>query len=216
MENSTNPVKVTTMKRMNLRDIWTNEAASFTPWLAENIHLLGEAIGTQLDIQGQERAIGIFRADIVASDALTGEAVLIENQIEQTDHSHLGQLLTYAAGLQAATIVWIAGHFCDEHRAALDWLNQITTNGMRFFGIEIELWSVDSSTPAARFNVVCKPNVWKKRFSSSGASERAEAYILDCLSKEIRPSITDVMAGANVSRDTAIKTRNKLGLGTKA
>lgn len=118
-------IQVTSMMRVSLREAWIDEARQFTPWLAENIHLLGETIGTQLEVQAQEKPIGMFRADIVALDTLTNETVLIENQLERTDHSHLGQLLTYASGLQAGIMVWVAGQFCDEHRAALDWLNQI-------------------------------------------------------------------------------------------
>lgn len=163
MEQLADLPKVTTMKRMGLREIWVDEAKQFTPWLAENIQLLNEATGLQLEVQAQEKSVGIFRADIVANDIMTGETVLIENQIEETDHCHLGQIFTYTSGLQAGTAIWIAARFNDEHRAALDWLNQITVTGVRFFGLEIELWSVEGSMPAAKLNVVCRPNDWKKR-----------------------------------------------------
>ena len=110
------------LEKIELRDIWRTEAMDFTPWLAqsENLALLGEALGMELEIEAQERNVGPFRADILCKDALDGSWVLIENQLEHTDHTHLGQLLTYAAGLHAATIVWVAGRFTDEHRAALD------------------------------------------------------------------------------------------------
>jgi Domain of unknown function (DUF4268) len=94
-----------------------------------------------------------------------GHWVLIENQLRRTDHGHLGQLLTYAAGLQAVTIVWIAAPFTEEHRAALDWLNDVTDERVRFFGVEIELWRIGNSPPAPRFNVVSKPNEWVKSVS---------------------------------------------------
>lgn len=151
----------------DLRGIWLNEATSFTPWLArpENLTLLGEAVGIDLEFEAQERNVGPFRADILCKDALNGQWVLVENQLERTDHGHLGQLMTYAAGLQAVTLVWIAARFTDEHRAALDWLNKITDRDFRFFGIEVELWRIGDSPPAPRFNVVAKPNDWTKSVS---------------------------------------------------
>ena len=123
--------------KVPLREFWEGEASDFTPWLAdeENISLLGDTIGVELEVEAQERNVGPFRADILCKDTLTDNWVLIENQLELTDHTHLGQLLTYAAGLNAVTVVWIAERFTDEHRAALDWLNEITAEGFSFFGL---------------------------------------------------------------------------------
>ncbi len=106
--------------------------------------------------------MGPFRADILCKDTATDHWVLIENQLERTDHTHLGQLLTYAAGLQAVTIVWIAQRFTDEHRAALDWLNDVTDEGIAFFGLEVELWRIGDSPVAPKFNIVSSPNEWTK------------------------------------------------------
>ncbi|MCC7363364.1 MAG: DUF4268 domain-containing protein [Dehalococcoidia bacterium] len=144
----------------DIRVVWQNEATQFTPWLAqpENISLLGEAIGMELEVEAQEKDVGPFRADILCKETVGGHYVLIENQIERTDHSHLGQLLTYAAGLDAVTIVWIARRFADEHRAALDWLNRATGEDINFFGLEIEVWQIGDSPYAPKFNVVSKPN----------------------------------------------------------
>ena len=116
------------LTRVDLRDIWTSEAIDFTPWLAqpENISILGDTLGIDLELEAQEKAVGPFRADILCKDIGTDSWVLVENQLERTDHTHLGQLLTYASGLQAVTIVWIAARFTEEHRATLDWLNKIT------------------------------------------------------------------------------------------
>jgi len=146
-----------------LREAWQNETRQFTPWLAkpQNITLLGDAIGIQMDDVSEEKSVGPFRADILCKDA-SGNYVLIENQLETTDHRHLGQLLTYAAGLKAVTIVWIAKQFTEEHRAALDWLNNNTTKDVNFFGIEIELWKIGNSPLAPKFNIVAKPNDWSK------------------------------------------------------
>lgn len=152
------------LEPVELRELWNGEASDFTPWLAQedNIELLSEAINLELEVQGQEEAVGPFRADILCKDTLTIKYVLIENQLEKTDHTHLGQLLTYAAGLDAAAIIWIAKKFTEEHRAALDWLNDITTEDINFFGIEIEVWKIGDSYPAPKFNLVAKPNEWTK------------------------------------------------------
>src|ERR1044071_9814117 len=132
------------LEKVYLRVVWINESDDFTPWLAAeaNIEILGDAIGMELEVEAQEQSVGPFRADILCKDTANGNWVLIENQLERTDHTHLAQLLTYAAGLKAVTIVWIANLFTEEHRAALDWLNEITDSRFNFFGLEIELWKI--------------------------------------------------------------------------
>lgn len=157
------------LTRVDLRDIWTSEAVDFTPWLArpENIALLGEALGIDFELEAQEKAVGPFRADILCKDIGTDHWVLIENQLERTDHSHLGQLLTYASGLEAVTIIWIAARFTEEHRSTLDWLNRITDESFRFFGLEVELWRIGDSLAAPKFNIVSKPNDWSQAVSQA-------------------------------------------------
>ena len=152
------------LQHVDLRTIWKSEPTEFTPWLArsENLALLGETLGLGLELEAQEKAVGPFRADIICKDINTGTWVLIENQLGRTDHTHMGQLLTYAAGLQAVTIVWLAARFTDEHRAVLDWLNKITHEDFHFFGLEIELWKICDSPAAPKFNIVSKPNDWSK------------------------------------------------------
>jgi len=152
------------IEKVDLREVWKDEAGQFTPWLAmeENIQLLSDLIGISLEVQSQEQSVGSFRADILCKDTANDHWVLIENQLERTDHTHLGQLLTYAAGLEAVTIIWIAQHFTEEHRAALDWLNEITEDNINFFGIEIELIRIGNSDIAPDFNIVSKPNDWSK------------------------------------------------------
>lgn len=152
------------LERVDLRDIWATEAQDFTPWLAqeENLSVLGDTISMELELEAQEKDVGPFRADILCKDTVDGDWVLIENQLERTDHLHLGQLLTYAAGLEAVTIVWVASTFTDEHRSALDWLNDITDERFRFFGLEVELWRIAASPPAPKFNVISKPNDWSR------------------------------------------------------
>lgn len=158
---------MTTLGRLepvDLRQVWTSEATQFTPWLAraENLSVLSETLGIDLELEAQERPVGPFRADILCKDVTTDRWVLIENQLERTDHTHLGQLLTYASGLEAVTIVWIAARFTEEHRSTLDWLNRITDESFRFFGLEVELWRIGNSPAAPKFNIVSKPNDWSQ------------------------------------------------------
>lgn len=164
------------LERVDLRTVWANEANDFTPWLAteENLALLGDTINMDLELEAQEQHVGPFRADILCKDITSGDWVVIENQLNRTDHSHLGQILTYAAGLKAATIVWIADEFTDQHRAAVDWLNEITDARFGFFGLEMDLWKIDASPPAPRFNIVCKPNDWSRELTAGAHSARTE------------------------------------------
>lgn len=166
------------LEQVDLRNVWLSESGDFTPWLAEepNISLLADTLGMDLEVEAQEKSVGPYRADIVCKDTTDGSMVLIENQLEKTDHTHLGQLLTYAAGLDAVTIVWIAERFTDEHRAALDWLNEITGEKVSFFGLEIELWKIGTSPIAPKFNVVSKPNDWIK---GGGGGSRGGAVVTE-------------------------------------
>jgi hypothetical protein len=159
------------MEQVDLREVWLSESGDFTPWLArdDNISLLADTLGLDLEVVAKEKEVGPYRADILCKDTTDGTFVLIENQLEKTDHTHLGQLMTYAAGLDAVTIVWIAERFTDEHRAALDWLNEVTGEKVSFFGLEIELWRIGTSPIAPKFNVVSKPNDWIKGGSGGGA-----------------------------------------------
>ena len=160
------------LERVNdLREAWATEDQDFTPWLArpENLAVLAETLGLELETEAQEKPVGPFRADILCKEIGSDAWVLIENQLERTDHVHLGQLMTYAAGLQTVTIVWIARSFTDEHRAALDWLNRITDEQFHFFGLEVELWRIGESPPAPKFNIVSKPNDWSRSIARAAA-----------------------------------------------
>ena len=152
------------LEPVNLRRVWANEESDFTPWLADqkNLAILGDALGMSLEFVSREEAVGPYSADILCRDSNDGTQVVVENQLESTDHDHLGKLLTYAAHLGARVLVWIAKSFTDQHRAALDWLNEVSETGTRFFGLEIELWQIGESPPAPKFNVVARPNDWTK------------------------------------------------------
>ena len=154
------------LEEVELREIWPDEAQDFTPWLAkeENLAFLGETLSMELEFEGQEISVGDFRADILCRNTADGSRVLIENQFEKTDHKHLGQILTYTAGLDIHTVIWIAEEFREEHRAALDRLNEITDEHYQCFGIEIKVWQIGDSVcaRAPQFEIVSSPNDWSR------------------------------------------------------
>ena len=154
--------KLGRIEKGDLREAWPHEAADFTPWLAEHISELGEALGMELELQSQEARVGTFSLDLLARVSGTDRMVIIENQLEPTNHDHLGKLLTYAGGYDANVIIWVAKDFRDEHRQALDWLNQRTEEDTEFFGVVVEVWKIDSSRPAPHFNLVATPNEWQR------------------------------------------------------
>lgn len=165
-----------TLDSVDLREVWQNEAADFTPWLADNLDSLGDALQMEIDTEDvdTEVSVGKYSADILCRDASDNSRIVIENQFGSTNHDHLGKLLTYASGLDSdpplRSVIWISETFNDEHRSTLDWLNRISHDEIRFFGVTIELLKIEGSKPAPRFNIVVSPNDWTKtvRASSSG------------------------------------------------
>jgi len=147
------------LRTIDARSQWANEATDFTPWLAneENIGRLGAALGIELEVENTEVAVGPYSADILARDSSSGDYVVIENQLGKIDHDHIGKAITYAGVLSAGAVVWIAAEFTEEHKKAIDWLNDNSSEDVSFFGVRIELWKIDNSRPAIRFNVVSRP-----------------------------------------------------------
>ena len=168
-------VELGKLKRVDPRSVWIHEARDFTPWLREHIELLSEAVGLELDLVETESPVGDFTVDLYAKDLNTGGWVIIENQLEQTDHNHLGQLMTYAAGKEAGVVIWISPSFRDEHRQALDWMNEITGDTVSFFGIELEVLQIDESARAPHFKLVAQPNEWSPTIPEALTS-RQRAY----------------------------------------
>jgi hypothetical protein len=144
---------------VDVRTCWADEARDFTPWLAtpEGIALLSDSVGLGLEVDSTEIRVGPYAADILARDA-TDAYVVIENQLEKTDHDHFGKALTYASALGATTIIWIAKNFTEEHRKAVEWLNELTKGGLAVYGVELQVWRIGASELAPRFDVVCGPN----------------------------------------------------------
>ncbi len=145
---------------IDVRSAWNDEARDFTPWLAqeENLALLSDTLDMDLELQGIEVPVGPYSADIVTRDANSDRTVVIENQLDKTNHDHLGKVLTYASGLNAGAVIWIAHEFTEEHRRVLDFLNEAASPALRLYGLEIQLWSIGGSSPAPKFNVVARPN----------------------------------------------------------
>lgn len=158
---------------VDLRTVWASEPYSFTPWLAlpENLALLADAIGLPgLEHVATEHTVSEFSVDIVAKISGTDDLVAIENQLERSDHTHLGQCLTYAAGTEARIIVWVVRAFTEGHRAALDWLNRKTTEDVAFFGVEVSAVRIGDSLPAPQFKVVVRPNNWARYVRDQAAA----------------------------------------------
>jgi hypothetical protein len=150
--------------RVDLRELWKNEEYDFSAWLAqpENLAELSDEIGIEIRLPEKEVAVGNYSLDILAEEEGTGRKIVIENQLERTNHDHLGKLITYAAGHDAKIVIWIFKAISEEHRSAIDWLNEITGEDCLFFAIEIQAWRINNSEAAPKFQVVCKPNEWAK------------------------------------------------------
>ena len=178
----------------DLRSVWPNEAKDFTPWLSSNISRLGETLGIDIDVEETESAVWDFSVDIFAVDADTGKKIIIENQLEATDHDHLGKLITYASGKAADLVIWVVKKARDEHKAAIEWLNNHTTEDIGFILCEIKLYRIGDSAIAPSFVVIEKPNDWAKEMKQPRA-----AYV-----RAILPRITDMLEWGVVKADDII------------
>ena len=150
------------LKNVTLREVWGHESNDFTPWLAENMERLSKAIGIPMELEGTEVAVEQFSADIVARNPADDSRVLIENQLEGSDHTHLGQILTYLAGVQARTVVWIARDFGESHRSAIRWLNDHTVEPFAFFAVRVRVVQIADSPLVPVFEVLERPSSWDR------------------------------------------------------
>lgn len=164
----------------NLRKAWPNEASDFTPWLADNLDYIGDILGIDLELIEIESKVGGYSADILAKESDTENYIIIENQLEDSNHCHLGQLITYASGKNAKAIVWVVKKAREEHRNAIDWLNENTGTHLGFYLLEIELWYIgDASKLAPKFNVVEQPNEWAKTIKPSSDASSTQVLQLE-------------------------------------
>lgn len=170
--------KIGTLKSVDIREVWKDEAKEFTPWLLNNVRDLSRELGLDLELHRAEHPVGKLSLDLIGVVEGTQSRVIIENQLEVSDHSHFGQLLTYAGGTDAKYVIWIAKKFRDEYIAALEWLNQGTTDEINFFAVEVSAVQIDDSLPAPMFKVVVQPNEWTKDTKASASAtlngERAQ------------------------------------------
>ena len=149
-----------TLKTTYLRSTWKHEDDDFTPWLSENLTLLSKVLNMNLDFVGKHIKVGRYECDLLCQDISDNSFVVIENQLEEFDHDHLGKALVYTAGLSARTVIWIAEDFTNEHRRTLDWLNENTHDCFQFFGVKLEVIQIDDSLCTPKFNIIVKPNNW--------------------------------------------------------
>ncbi len=154
------------IEQVELKELWKHEAQEFTPWLEANPDQLGSLLGMELEFV-REQSVGKFSLDLLGQDKNSKQLVIVENQLERSDHTHLGQLLTYAGGFEPTYVVWVAKEIRNEHKAALHWLNAVTNAETYFFGIEVRAIRIDGSNPAPFLDVVVSPNSWTKQAHES-------------------------------------------------
>lgn len=152
------------LEKIELREIWRHEALDFTRWLAkkENIALLSKEIGIDIEVIETEMSVGRYNVDIFARDIESNKKIVIENQLENTNHDHLGKMLVYAAGLDADIAIWVVKDVNEEHKQAVEWLNDNSFEKINIFLVKVELWQIDNSPVAPKFQVICEPNNWAK------------------------------------------------------
>lgn len=165
----------------DLREVWPHEASDFTPWLAEeeNLSLLADAVGLDISLDETESSVGDFNVDIYATETGTDRRIIIENQLEDTNHDHLGKLITYASGKGASIVIWVVKRAREEHRSAIEWLNNHTDEDISFFLVEIKLYRIGDSEPAVKFEIVEKPNDWTKEIKKLTALDPAKQFRLE-------------------------------------
>ena len=153
---------LSTLKSIPVREIWESEPRDFTPWLAKNASLLFEEIGITAENINTEQGAGRYFVDITAEESLTEKKIIVENQLERTDHDHLGKLLTYASSFDACIIVWVVRDTTEEHQKAIEWFNDHMDDKIAFFLVTVEVYCIEDSKPAPKFKVIVEPNSWSK------------------------------------------------------
>lgn len=187
-------VELSRLQAVLTRDVWPNEAYDFTPWLRDNKDHLEAVLGIAIDITATEHPVGGFRLDMLGLDLTHGVPLVVENQLDVSDQSHLGQLITYAAGVEAATVVWVAGSFRDEHARALEWLNASTNEDVRFFGVAIRVVRIGESMAAPNFDLVVSPSEWQKELKALASPRKTKVQVIDQPTSPWEPGDVTLMA----------------------
>ena len=204
--------------KINPRKVWAHEALDFTQWLVreENISVLCEELQLNISNVKAEASAGRYNVDIVADEIESNRKVVIENQLESTDHKHLGQLLTYASAFDASIIIWLVTDYTEEHRQAIDWFNRNMPESISFFLVQIEVYQIGGSDPAPKFNIVCEPNNWSKTVKQSSSGD--DVSELKLLQKEFWEGLRDLgsssAAGLNFGRAPRAQHWYNVSIGT--
>jgi hypothetical protein len=185
------------IEKVDLRKVWKHEALNFTKWLAkeENIVILAEELDIDIENIKPEESAGRYSVDILADEVNSKRKVIIENQLESTDHKHLGQLLTYASAHDASIIIWVVKDYTEEHKQAIDWFNKHMPEEISFFLVQIELWKIGSSVPAPKFNIVSQPNNWAKTIKQAASQEKGNPSELKLLQQRFWGELKDYANG---------------------
>lgn len=182
-----------TLKSIDLRSVWNHEALDFTRWLArdENISVLADELDIDIENLKPEESAGRYSVDILAEEVNSRRKVIIENQLETTDHKHLGQLLTYASAHDASIIIWIVKDYTEEHKQAIDWFNRHMPEQISFFLVQLELWQIGNSDPAPKFNIISQPNNWAKTIKNASTQEKGNPSELKLLQQRFYESFKE-------------------------
>lgn len=196
--------KFARLESQDVRQYWNDEARDFTPWLAEAIESEGESklednLGLDLEVIEEEKSVGRYNLDILAEVVDDNRNVVIENQLDSSDHDHLGKSISYASGLDADIIVWIAPRFYDEHRDAMQWLNENSREGVDLFALRLEVWKIGNSEPAVRLNPIAEPSEWKEK------AQRSEGELSE--TKQLQEEFWTQFRDRIEERDTDLSAR---------
>lgn len=210
-------IDIGTLEGVAVRDVWPREAGDFTPWLADNVQLVGDAIGMDLELDDQEVSVGNYSADLVFKEISSGALVVVENMYGQTDHDHIGKLITYAAGLNASYAVLLAENFRPEHRSALTWLNSISQEDCGFFGLGLETWRIGNSKPAPRLRVDVQPDDWSKSVRAMKDRDESERSLLlrrfwAEMQSSFRTDSPDWAGRGRPSKETWMTFKSRMGI----
>ncbi|MDD3487884.1 MAG: DUF4268 domain-containing protein [Candidatus Pacebacteria bacterium] len=198
------------VRKINPRQIWKHESKDFTPWLAENIDYLNDILDMDIAVQTVEGSVGPYSVDIYGEDS-SGNKVIIENQLEKSDHAHLGQILTYLVNLDANTAIWITTNPSEEHQQVVEWLNEITPDDMYFYLIQIEGITIEGQESVAPlFTIIEGPTEDRKKIGA----EKKEHAQRHAVRQQFWSQVINVMNEKNnLCQNVSPSTDSWIGIG---